>query len=47
MTSKLVIGYSEQLRMITEFQEKLVPGGLLIIGQNEELPGNDWKKLRK
>ncbi len=40
------MGYSEQLRMITEFQEKLVPGGLLIIGQNEELPGNDWKKIK-
>ncbi|MCK5153777.1 MAG: chemotaxis protein CheW [Spirochaetales bacterium] len=40
------MSYSEQLRMITEFQEKLVPGGLLIIGQNEELPGNDWKKIK-
>ncbi len=40
------LSYSEQLRMITEFQEKLVPGGLLIIGQNEELSGNDWKKLK-
>jgi purine-binding chemotaxis protein CheW len=40
------LGYSEQLRMIAEFQEKLVPGGLLIIGQNEELPVNDWKKIK-
>jgi len=40
------LGYSEQLRMIKEFQEKLTPGGLLIIGQNEELPGNDWKKIK-
>lgn len=40
------MSYSEQLRMITEFQDKLVPGGLLIIGQNEELPGNDWKKIK-
>lgn len=40
------MSYNEQLRMITEFQEKLVPGGLLIIGQNEELPGNDWKKIK-
>lgn len=40
------MSYSEQLRMITEFQEKLLPGGLLIIGQNEELPGNDWKKIK-
>lgn len=40
------LAYSEQLRMITEFQDKLVPGGLLIIGQNEELPDNDWKKIK-
>ena len=40
------LSYSEQLRMITEFQDKLVPGGLLIIGQNEELPDNDWKKIK-
>lgn len=40
------LAYSEQLRMITEFQDKLVPDGLLIIGQNEELPGNDWKKIK-
>ncbi|MCK5674990.1 MAG: chemotaxis protein CheW [Spirochaetales bacterium] len=39
------MSYSEQLRMITEFQEKLVPDGLLIIGQNEELPGTAWKKI--
>lgn len=40
------MSYSEQLRMIAEFQEKLVPGGILIIGQNEELPGNNWKKIK-
>lgn len=40
------MSYSEQLRMIAEFQDKLVPGGLLIIGQNEELPDNDWKKIK-
>ena len=40
------LGYSEQLRMVTEFHEKLVSGGILIIGQNEELIGNEWKKIR-
>jgi len=40
------MSYSEQLRMITEFQDKLVPGGLLIIGSNEELSGNNWKKIK-
>jgi chemotaxis signal transduction protein/chemotaxis methyl-accepting protein methylase len=40
------MSYSEQLRMSTEFKEKLVSNGLLIIGQNEELPGNDWKKVK-
>ena len=40
------MSYSEQLRMITEFQDKLIPGGLLIVGQNEELPGNNWKKIK-
>ncbi len=40
------LGYSEQLRMITEFQEKLKPGGLLIIGENEEIISNDLKRLK-
>jgi chemotaxis methyl-accepting protein methylase len=32
--------------MITEFQEKLKPGGLLIIGENEEIISNDLKRLK-
>lgn len=40
------LGYSEQLRMITEFQEKLKPGGLLIIGENEELISDSWKIVK-
>ncbi len=40
------LGYSDQLRMIAEFQEKLKPGGLLIIGENEELVSDDWKVIK-
>ncbi|MCK5197765.1 MAG: chemotaxis protein CheW, partial [Spirochaetales bacterium] len=40
------LGYSEQLHMINEFKDKLKPGGLLIMGQNEELVGDDWKIVK-
>ncbi len=40
------LGYSEQLRMIAEFQDKLKSGGLLIIGENEELVSDDWKIVK-
>lgn len=40
------LGYSEQLRMITEFQDKLKSGGLLIIGENEEIISDDWKIVK-
>ncbi|MCK5196959.1 MAG: chemotaxis protein CheR, partial [Spirochaetales bacterium] len=40
------LGYSEQLRMITEFQDKLKNGGLLIIGENEEIISDDWKIVK-
>ena len=40
------MSYSEQLRMITEFHDKLKPGGLLILGENEELVSNDWKIVK-
>ena len=39
------LSYSEQLRMIKEFKEKLKTGAVLIIGQNEELPDNEWKRI--
>ena len=40
------LGYSEQLRMIAEFQDKLKSGGLLIIGENEEIISDDWKMIK-
>lgn len=40
------LGYSEQLHLITEFQDKLKPGGLLIIGQNEELVSDEWRIVK-
>ncbi len=39
------LSYSEQLRMVKEFSEKLKSTGVLIIGQNEELPDNEWKRI--
>lgn len=40
------LAYSEQLRMIGEFKDKLKSGGLLIIGENEELVSDDWKIVK-
>jgi len=40
------LSYSEQLRMIKEFKDKLKTGGFLFVGQNEELPDNDWKLIK-
>jgi purine-binding chemotaxis protein CheW len=35
----------EQDRFVTGFLEKLKNRGLVFLGRNEELPGNDWKTL--
>jgi len=40
------LSYSDQLRMIKEFKDKLKMGGFLFVGQNEELPDNDWKLIK-
>ncbi len=40
------LSYSDQLRMIAEFREKLKSGGLLLIGENENIYSDDWKMVK-
>ncbi len=40
------LAYSDQLRMVTEFREKLKSGGLLIIGENEVIYSDEWKMVK-
>jgi purine-binding chemotaxis protein CheW len=35
----------DQVRFVTGFLEKLKNRGIVILGRNEELPGNEWRSL--
>ncbi len=35
----------QQQALLSEFSERLKEGGILVIGKNEELPGDEWKAV--
>jgi purine-binding chemotaxis protein CheW len=37
----------EQGKIAADFSEKLKPRGIIILGRNEELPGNEWRSVSK
>lgn len=39
------MGENDQIRLIKEFEEKLRPGGLLVIGKNEKLDARGWRYI--
>jgi purine-binding chemotaxis protein CheW len=41
------ISEQDQGKMIADFSEKLKPRGVIILGKNEELPGNEWRSVAK
>ncbi len=36
---------NDQKRLVKEFEEKLRPGGVLVVGRNEKLEGREWKYI--
>jgi purine-binding chemotaxis protein CheW len=41
------ISEQDQGKLIADFSEKLKPRGVIILGRNEELPGNEWRSVSK